>query len=137
MDAHRYPEALEQFQKALKQDPSFMPAHRKFANLYAATGDFSNAVKEMQKAMPGSPPVSEDAKGYRDLAQAGLAKDLVTWMALAMAATGDREKAFESLDKALADNEIELVLCIRYPSLDPIRSDARYKALMRRLNLPE
>ena len=138
MDAHRYPEALEQFQKALKQDPSFMPAHRKFANLYAATGDFPNAVKEMQKAMPGSPSVSEDSKGYRDLAQAGLAKGFsVTWMALAMAATGDREKAFESLDKALADNEIELVLCIRYPSLDPIRSDARYKALMRRLNLPE
>ena len=58
MDAHRYPEALEQFQKAMKQDPSFMPAHRKFANFYAATGDFPNAVKEMQKAMTGSPSES-------------------------------------------------------------------------------
>ena len=64
-------------------------------------------------------------------------RPLPSVMALAMAATGDREKAFEALDKALADNEIELVLCIRYPSLDPIRSDARYKVLMQRLNLPE
>jgi hypothetical protein len=29
------------------------------------------------------------------------------------------------------------VLCIRYPTLDPIRSDRRYADVMRRLKLPE
>jgi serine/threonine protein kinase/predicted Zn-dependent protease len=139
MAAHRYPEAIEQFEKTLQRDPSFVPGHRKLANLYAAKGDFTNAVKEMQKAMPVPVSgVSEDAKGYRELAQVGLSKGFaVTWMALAMAAIGERDKAFEYLDRAFASQEIELVLCIRYPSLDPIRSDPRYKDLMRRLKLPE
>ena len=138
MAAHRYPEALEQFQKTLQRDPVFTPAHRKLANLYAATGDFPNAVKEIQNAMPMPGSWSPDAKGYREQAQAGSSKGTaIAWLALAMAVTGERNKALDYLEKSLADNEVELVLCIRYPSLDPIRSDPRYKDLMRHLNLPE
>jgi serine/threonine-protein kinase len=138
MDAHRYPEALAQFQKTLDRDPNFRPAHHKLAQLYAATGDFANAVSELKKFVttPGSP--SPDAKGYRDLAQAAFSKpDSMTWIALAMSVTGERDKAFDYLDKALSAQEIELVLCVRYPTLDPIRSDPRYAAMMRRLGLPE
>ena len=138
MAAHRYPEALEQFQKTLLRDPGFAPAHRKLSNLYASTGDFANAVTELQKAMPMPGSWSPDAKGYRDLALAQLPKaKSMTWVALAMAATGEQNKALDYLDKAFADDEIELVLCIRYPSLDPVRSDRRYSALMRQFGLPE
>ena len=138
MDAHRFPEALAQFQKTLERDPNFRPAHHKLAQLYAATGDFANAVSELHKFIPIPGSSSPDAKGYRDLAQAGLSKpDSMTWVALAMSATGERNKAFEYLDKAFSAQEIELVLCIRYPTLDPIRSDRRYAAMMRRLGLPE
>ena len=138
MDAHRYPEALAQFQKTLERDPNFGPAHHKLAQLYAATGDFANAVSELQKFVPGPGSWSPDAKGYRDLAQARFSKpDSMTWVAMAMAVTGERNKAFDYLDKALSNQEIEVVLCIRYPSLDPIRSDPRYADLMRRLGLPE
>jgi serine/threonine protein kinase/predicted Zn-dependent protease len=138
MDAHRYPEALAQFQKTLERDPNFGPAHHKLAHLYAATGDFANAVSELQKFVPGPGSWSPDAKGYRDLAQARFSKpESMTWVAMAMAVTGERNKAFDYLDKALSNQEIEVVLCIRYPSLDPIRSDPRYADLMRRLGLPE
>jgi len=138
MDAHRFPEALAQFQKTLERDPNFSPAHHKLAQLYAATGDFANAVSELHKFIPIPGSWSPDAKGYRDLAQAGLSKpDSMTWVALAMSATGERNKAFEYLDKAFSAQEIELVLCIRYPTLDPIRSDRRYADMMRRLGLPE
>ncbi len=138
MDAHRYPEALAQFQKTLERDPNFRPAHHKLAQLYAATGDFANAVSELHKFIPIPGSWSPDAKGYRDLAQVGLSKpDSMTWVALAMAATGERNKAFEYLDKGFSAQEIELVLCIRYPTLDPIRSDRRYADMMRRLGLPE
>jgi hypothetical protein len=51
--------------------------------------------------------------------------------------TGERDKAFDYLEKALADDEIELILCIRYPTLDSIRSGPRYSALMKQLGLPE
>ncbi len=138
MDAHRYPEAFAQFKKTLQQDPGFAPCHRKLGYLYAATGDFANAVKELQASLPLQGSWSPDAKGYRELSQAAFSKpDSMTWVAMAMAVTGDRNKAFEYLDKALAENEIELVLCIRYPTLDPIRSDPRYADLMRRLGLPQ
>ena len=61
----------------------------------------------------------------------------MTWVALACAVTGERNKALDYLEKALANQEIEIVLCIRYPTLDPVRSDPRYVAIMRRLGLPE
>ncbi|MGO8796308.1 MAG: protein kinase domain-containing protein [Candidatus Sulfotelmatobacter sp.] len=138
MDAHRFSEAFAQYKKTLQQDPGFAPAHRKLGYLYAATGDFANAVKELQATMSQPGSWSLDAKGYRELSQAEFDRsDSMTWVAMAMAVTGERDKAFEYLDKAFADNEIELVLCIRYPTLDPIRSDPRYAAMMRRLNLPE
>jgi predicted Zn-dependent protease len=138
MDAHRYPEALAQFQKTLERDPNFPPAHHKVAQLYAVTGDFAKAVSELQQFVhkPGS--WTPDAKGYRDLAQAAFSKpDSMTWIALAMSVTGERSKALDYLEKAMSAQEIEVVLCIRYPSFDPIRSDPRYAAIMRRLGLPE
>ena len=138
LDAHRYPEALAQFQKTLERDPNFPPAHHKLAQLYATTGDFTNAVSQLQQftRKPGS--WSPDAKGYRDLAQAAFSKpDSMTWVALAMSVTGERSKALDYLEKAMSNQEIEVVLCIRYPSFDPIRPDPRYAAIMRRLGLPE
>jgi hypothetical protein len=56
---------------------------------------------------------------------------------MALSATGERDKAFEYLQKALADQEIELVLGIRFPVFDPLRSDRRYADMMQRLGLPE
>ena len=138
MEAHRYPEALAQFQKTLERDPTFGPAHHKVSELYAVTGDYTNAVSELKKFAntPGS--WSADAKGFHDLAlNAFTQPEQNTWAALAFSVTGDRNRALDYLEKAASDQEIELILCIRYPSFDPIRSDPRYKALVGRLGLPE
>jgi eukaryotic-like serine/threonine-protein kinase len=138
MDAHRYPEALAQFQKAIERDPNFKPAHHKLSELYAATGDFANAVSELKKftTTPGS--WSGDAKGFRDLAVSTLNQpEQNAWAALALSVTGEPSRALDYLERALSNQEIEVVLCIRYPSFDPIRSDPRYKALVGRLGLPE
>jgi eukaryotic-like serine/threonine-protein kinase len=138
MCAHRYPEAFEQFQKAIKQEPNFMPGHRKLSSLYSATGDFADAVKELKKALPGTGAVSEDKKGYQELAQIQLSKGFAyTWAALILSASGEREKALGYLEKAYAEDEVELILCIRYPAFDPLRSDPRFKALIEHINLPE
>jgi hypothetical protein len=86
---------------------------------------------------PGS--WSPDAKGYQELADAGFSgrTEASTWLALNASSIGDRNKAFQYLEKAYANQEIELILCIRYPTLDTIRSDPRYPNLMRRMGLPE
>jgi hypothetical protein len=95
-------------------------------------------VSELQKFAPTPGSWTPDAKGYRDLAQAAFSKpDSMTWVAMAMSVTGERNKAFDYLEKALSNQEIAVVLCLRYPSLDPIRSDPHYAAIVRRLGLPE
>jgi tetratricopeptide (TPR) repeat protein len=138
MDAHRYPEALVQFRKTVERDPTFGPAHHKLSQLYAVTGDFTNAVSELQKFTAVSGSWSGDAKGFRDLALSAFHKpDQTTWVALALSVTGEPNRALDYLEKALSNQEIEVVLCIRYPSFDPIRTDPRYKALMGKLGLPE
>jgi hypothetical protein len=58
-------------------------------------------------------------------------------VALALSVTGEPNKALDYLEKAVSNQEIEVVLCLRYPSFDPIRSDPRYKAIVARLGLPE
>jgi hypothetical protein len=56
---------------------------------------------------------------------------------VALALAGDRKKAFEYLEKAFSEEDSDLVLAVRHPALDSIRSDPRFTNLMRRLGLPE
>lgn len=95
-------------------------------------------MSELKKFAPAPGSWSGDAKGFRDLALDAFNKpDQTTWVALALSVTGERNGALDYLEKALSNREIEVVLCIRYPSFDPIRSDPRYKAVVGRLGLPE
>jgi serine/threonine protein kinase/tetratricopeptide (TPR) repeat protein len=137
MQTHRYPESLAQFQKVLERDSGFAPAHYKLSQLYATTGRFADAVNELQGAFPKPIPVSSDAKGYLQLILRMHGTDVTTAAAVAAALLGDRDQAFQYLEKAYADGDNELLIGIRYPAIDPLRSDPRYKDLMRRLDLPE
>ncbi len=135
--ARRYPESLAQFQKVLARDPNFPPAHYKLSHLYAMTGRFPEAVIELRKAFSKPIPVSEDAKGYLELMSTLEGSDRSAAAGVAAALAGDRDRAFQYFEKAYSDGDNELLLVIRYPALDSLRSDPRYKDLMRRLGLPE
>jgi serine/threonine protein kinase/tetratricopeptide (TPR) repeat protein len=137
MQTHRYPESLAQFQKVLERDSAFAPAHYKLSQLYATTGRFADAVSELQGAFPKPIPVSSDARGYLQLILRMHGTDVTTAAAVAAALLGDRDQAFQYLEKAYVDGDNELLIGIRYPAIDPLRSDPRYKDLMRRLDLPE
>jgi Tfp pilus assembly protein PilF len=139
MIARRYPEAIAQFQKTLERDPNFGPAHLKLSFLYATTGHFAEADSEMQKFSPTPGNWSADAKGYNELAVATLPKlgEGTADAALTFAVRGDREKALEYLERALSEQSTGLTLDVRFPALDPLRSDRRFADLMHRLGLPE
>jgi serine/threonine protein kinase/Tfp pilus assembly protein PilF len=138
MVAHRYPESLAQFHQVLERDPSFVPAHFYLSQFYAMKGNFAEAVSEMQKfiTVPGS--FSPDAQGYSRLLQTEEAKaGDPAYVAVAFAIAGDRDKAFEYLEKSFSNESDELVLVVRFPAFDSLGSDPRYTDLMRRLGLPE
>jgi hypothetical protein len=50
---------------------------------------------------------------------------------------GDRNKAFEYLEKAYAEQDAELMACIRFPAFDVLHSDPRYAEFMRKVGLPD
>jgi serine/threonine protein kinase/tetratricopeptide (TPR) repeat protein len=137
VEAHRYPESLAQFQKVLERDPNFTPAHYKLSELYATEGRFAEAVSEIRKVVPTPGAWSTDAKSYHDLMLGLRGTDRSAALAVAAAIEGNRDEAFQYLEKAYADGDDELRFAIRYPALDPLRSDPRYADLMRRLGLPE
>jgi serine/threonine protein kinase/tetratricopeptide (TPR) repeat protein len=137
MQTHRYPESLAQFHKVLERDSAFAPAHYKLSQLYATTSRFADAVSELQGAFPKPIPVSSDARGYLQLILRMHGTDVTTAAAVAAALLGDRDQAFQYLEKAYVDGDNELLIGIRYPAIDPLRSDPRYKDLMRGLDLPE
>ena len=137
LQARRFSESLEQFQKVIARDPNFAPAHYKLSYLYATTNRFPEAVSELRKTFAKPIPVNDDAKGYLQLMMTMEGSDRSSGVAVAAALVGDREMSFQYLEKAYADADTELLFVIRFPALDPLRSDPRYKDLMRRLGLPE
>ncbi len=137
LQARRYPESLAQFQKVLARDPNFPPAHYKLSQLYANTGRFADAVNEIRHIIPKPISASPDANGYLALTLAMDDSDRSAAVAVAAALAGDRKQAFEYLEKAYSDGDSELLFVIRFPAMDPLRSDPRFKDLLRRLGLPE
>jgi tetratricopeptide (TPR) repeat protein len=139
MVAHRYPEATAQIQKVLERDPGFSPAHFYLSQVYVSYGRYADAVSELQKTMFGrvKGPASPDLPGYTKLMLAPGDAAPPTNIAVCYALAGDRNKAFEYLEKAYAGQDSELGACIRFPAFDVLKSDPRWAAYMRRLGLPE
>jgi serine/threonine protein kinase/tetratricopeptide (TPR) repeat protein len=138
MIAGRYPESLAQFRKVEERDPAFRGTHIYFSELYATMGQFAEAVSELQRFSSPAGSWSPDAQGYSRLmlvvgTQIGAASDA----AVAFALAGDRNKALEYLEKAFSPEDADLILCVRFPAFDSMRSDPRFAAVMRRLGLPE
>lgn len=52
-------------------------------------------------------------------------------------ALGDMDQAFEYLEKSYVEREILLTYIKVWPYYDPIRSDPRFKALLKKMGLPE
>jgi eukaryotic-like serine/threonine-protein kinase len=141
MDEHRYPEALAQFQKTLDRDPTFRPAHFKLSVLYAVTGRYADANAELQKTSDTPKPgnFSSDAKGFCELAILE-AKDSADWKGDAAAFCAlqpDHERVFQYLNEAISEQSSEVVMSIRFPTYDAIRSDPRFTEAMHRLDLPQ
>jgi eukaryotic-like serine/threonine-protein kinase len=141
MDAHQYPQAQEQFDQIFQRDPGFGPGLFYLSQMQATQSQFAEAVSTLQKAGPPGDALSTrswspDAKGYAEFMDAISDGKMPANAAVAYALTGNHSKAFENLEKALADRDDEITAVIRFPAFDHLKSDPRWPALFQKLGLP-
>jgi tetratricopeptide (TPR) repeat protein len=153
--AGEFDEAIDRCRYTLDMDPAFEPARRMLGAAYLASGQTEQAIHELQAAVgldaddPKSLAWLAHAKAIAGLGGEALAltqkiealaqKGYVPAYHLALAHTGlgNADTALALLEKACDDRDPAVINgIIVEPRLEPLRRDARYGALLRRLKLP-
>ncbi len=150
--AHLPDESIQQSRKTIEMDPNFAFGHNQLAQAYLEKHMFREAIAELQKAIDlsgGSPTCATNlARAYaasgKTAAAVGLLNDLkkrsasgdphTAEIAMIYAALGNNDKAMAWLDKSYEERFNPGVLL--RPGFDPLRSDSRFQALVRRIGLP-
>ena len=153
----QYDKALEQLGKTLEMDPNFSRTHLFLAETYQDMGRYEEAADEFAKvfALNDVPPdkATELAvvvkEAYRKNGSAGYSRAMAELlernaplappagvMAAYWARAGEIDKAFAVLEKAY-DERADGMLILKDRKMDPLKSDPRYKDLLRRVGLPE
>lgn len=153
--ARRYDEAQQALLKALELDPNYFGALALLADTYAARGMLEDSIAELKKAesvAPGDPWVRADLgyayaklgrksdaeKVLRELRAESKGKYVsgffVSWVCIGL---GKNEEALQWLERAYEQNDYQLSWISVSPVFDPIRSDPRFAALMRRADPPQ
>jgi serine/threonine protein kinase len=153
----RYDAAEEQYRQLTRTDPDLPGPHLGLYNIYSRTGKESEAVTELQKglALQGADELAaalprlyassgfQAAKDFaireqiRILTEASK-QDYISPIALATnyAVLGERDKAFEWLEKAYEEHAPGLLDLDLDPDYDNLRADNRFQNLVRRIKLP-
>ena len=152
----RFDDAIEQYRRTLKMDPSFRKARRLLAGSYAHEKRFKEAEAEIDQLRR-----SDDSPGQRDslaamgelyaisgrraealrvvakltrLASQGYVDPgALMWLYIHL---GEKDRAFEWMEKALAARSTQLTAIRVNVGFDSIRADPRFRAILRRMNLP-
>ena len=150
--AHSYDESIQQSRKTIEMDPNFGLAHNQLAQAYLQTGMDDEAITELQKAVQlagGSPTCQANlARAYATAGKRNEALRLLSDLrkrsnpvysyaseiATVYAALGDNSRAMTWLEKGYEERFNPGVLL--RPGFDPLRSDARFQDLVRRIGLP-
>jgi serine/threonine-protein kinase len=145
--AGRIPEALDAYRKALDLSPQRITAHFMRGLLLAQLGRDEDALAELQLepahwARLCGLAVAHHAAGRRAESDRALAEltaaygaDAAYQIAAAHAARGERETAFEWLERAYAQHDPGLPQLMNEPLFTPFRADPRFAALAARLGL--
>jgi TolB-like protein len=163
----RIEEALAQARLAEKSDPLSPQVQRALARALFIVGQFDEAATHCQKpcvqallhqgrageAIPileaefnGRLSASGSGALGRAYALAGRRDDAeriatIQWRPIEQAgiftALGDKDRAFEALDRAIPLGPVRLGRDLTYPEFSPLRGDPRVRALRKKVGLPE
>jgi serine/threonine protein kinase/Tfp pilus assembly protein PilF len=150
--ARRFDESIKQLNRTIELDPNWYLAHALLCQAYDLKGQFGQAVSECQKAreLNDDPLVlSYLAHAYGRSGRREEATKVVGQMhelakqryvpaygfGLAYAALGDKDQAFQWLERSLQDRAWDITFLKVDPSMDSLRSDPRFSDLVKRVGL--
>ena len=154
VDGRRYNEAITQYQKTIELDPNFPTAHFFLGRAYELNGMYDQAVQAYSKsqALSQMPPDALKrlndvylTSGWKAYVQANLDRMVVDdknrlppfVIATFYARLDRKDEALQWLEKGYEERDFRMTLLSVSPELDNLRSDPRFKELMRRMGMPE
>ena len=155
VDARRFDEAIVQYQKTIELDPNFSTAHFFLGRAYEGKGMYDQAVDSYMKAGAINQVPEQAMKemtevykksGWKAFVQANLDRLLASSQRTPLppyfAATfyvklGQNDEAIRLLEKAYEERDFRMIMLPVSYEFDPLRSDPRFRDLVRRVGLPE
>ncbi len=158
--ARRYDDSIQHLQAALPKDPNYSDTYWSFGLAYEQKHMYPEAIAAFQKAIDLSKSAEvEEGKpemlaclghayaiaGKQSEARATIEKLMKVagpktyissyGVSLIYVALGDKDSAFQWLERAYQERDENFIHLKVDPRLDPLRSDARFQELIRRINL--
>jgi tetratricopeptide (TPR) repeat protein len=151
--ARRYDEAIEQGKKLQNMNPEFAEVHEYLKRCYDQKAMYREAVaaRQMRRKLAGVDPAmtaaikrAEAARDHRSYWLARLEQEVADSsteppypfeMAEIYSQLGDKDKAFEWLQRAFQDRAYLIMYLKVAPNLDPLRSDPRFTEALRGVGL--
>jgi serine/threonine protein kinase len=152
---NKYEHSIAQFRKVLEMSPQHYLAHAWMGNVHALAGTFDEALacyarareadanskfidslEAMTLAMAGRRP---GAIVMLDTIMRRAANDYISPVSIAyiFTALGDKDQAFENLDQAIQDRDSSLLGLKSNPIFESLRTDERYHAILRKMQLAD
>ncbi len=147
--ARRTPEAIAQFKRVVELDSNFIAIYHWLINALLSNGNEAEASKFLMTSLELQKADQETLLAYQTAYQgsgwAGVGRERVKRFdedrirsyfleASLTAYTGNKDKAFEYLERAFERREWGIPYLQIDPSLDSLRSDPRYDDLVRRVS---
>ena len=152
LEARRYEESIEQVQAVLDLEPNSPRAYWTLSRVYSAQGLYEEAANPLHKFLILEGASEEEVAGLLDAAALGAetywrwqldfyrerAKREYVWtgmFAVIYAHLGEKDEAFEWLEKSFEEEGEDMSSLKVMPGFDPLRDDPRFQDLLRRMNL--
>jgi Flp pilus assembly protein TadD len=150
-----YDQSIAELRKALQMDPAVARAHAQLGLTLVAAGQQNEGINELETAVRlaqknrrfqanlgwayGVTGRTADARGILEALERGAQKEYVSPVAIAMVHAGLREndQALHWLERAYEQRDFDLLFAQRWMAFESLRSEPRFRELMRRIGLPE
>ncbi|UCC39786.1 MAG: protein kinase [Candidatus Aminicenantes bacterium] len=145
--------AADQFKEIIDFEPNYVLGHLGLLTVYGWKGMYDEALAPGEKMLELGPPTvayignmgyisakqGNKNKAYEFLAELEerSKKGYVSsfWVAVIYLGLDEKDKTFEWFDKAYEERDSNLIYVTVPPPFDPLRSDPRYKKLLKKMGL--